>query len=237
MRAIILAGGKGTRLRPYTVTIPKPLVPVGDVSIMEILLRQLAAAGCSRVTVAVGHQAQLIMAYFGDGRRFGIDIDYSVEERPLSTIAPLRLVPDLPDHFLVMNGDVFTDLDFGRFFREHVDGGALGTVAGYAREEQIDFGVLECGGEHRRLTGFVEKPVKQFLVSMGVYAFARRILDYVPGDRPFGFDDLMATVVDKALDVRVHPYGGYWLDIGRPGDLEQATFHYGRIQAHLLRDG
>ncbi len=234
MRAILLAGGKGTRLRPYTTVIPKPIVPIGDMAIMEIVLRQLANCGLRRATLAVNHMSHLIMAFFGDGSRWGIEIDYSMETRPLSTIAPLKLIDDLPEHFLVMNGDVLTDLDFGAFYRHHVESGALGTVATYERDVKIDFGVLKYGGEHNRLSHFVEKPVEHFSVSMGVYAFSRRILDYVPENQPFGFDHLMLMAIDQGLDVRAFPFRGYWLDIGRPEDYDRANEDFDSLRGRLL---
>ncbi len=223
MRAVLLAGGKGTRLRPFTTTIPKPLVPVGDIPIMELLLRQLSSRGCDRVTVAVGHMAQLIMAYFGDGSKWDLSIDYSIEDEPLNTIGPLKLIPDLPEHFLVMNGDLLTDLDMSKLYEAHVESGAAGTVATYERDVRIDFGVLSYDAESRRVTGFIEKPVEHFSVSMGIYAFSRDILDLVPDGEPFGFDELMLASIDRGLDVRAFPHDGYWLDIGRPDDYDRAN--------------
>jgi NDP-mannose synthase len=237
MRAIILAGGKGTRLRPYTVTIPKPLVPVGDMGIMEVLLRQLRHAGCERVTVAVGHQAHLIEAYFGNGERWGIDVDYAREHEPLGTIGPLKRIPDLPEHFLVMNGDVLTDLNFRAFFQSHVARDGLATVAVHHREVLVDFGVLEYDVETLGLTSFSEKPLQHFAVSMGVYAFSKRILDVVPDKGPFGFDELMLTALNKELDVCVHAHSGYWLDIGRPEDYDRAGREFSSMVATLIPDG
>lgn len=234
MRAVILAGGKGTRLLPYTTTIPKPLVPVGDMAIMEIVVRQLRRCGFDHLTVAVNHGAQLIRAYFEDGRRWNIKMDYSLEDKPLSTIGPLRLIPDLPEHFLVMNGDVLTDLDFGAFYRVHVESGAIGTVATYQRDTKIDFGVLQYNGDRNRITGFVEKPIEHFSVSMGVYAFSRKILEFVPAGMPFGFDHLMLQLIAERQDVRAHPFGGYWLDIGRPDDYDRANTEFREIIGRLL---
>jgi NDP-sugar pyrophosphorylase family protein len=234
MRAIILAGGRGTRLRPYTATIPKPLVPIGDTAIMDVLLRRLVACGCERATVAVGHMAQLIMAYYGDGAKWGLSLDYCVEDKPLSTIGPLTLIKDLPDDFLVMNGDLLTDLDFSALYRAHVESGAVGTVAVKAREVRIDFGVLGYDEASRRLTSFSEKPSESFSVSMGIYAFSKRVMDLVPRGRPFGFDDLMLACLAKGADVRAYPYSGYWLDIGRPDDYEQATRDFPEISARLF---
>jgi len=234
IRAVILAGGRGTRLRPFTTTIPKPIVPVGDTAIMEIVVRQLVRAGVGRITVAVSHLAQLIMAYFGDGDKWGTRIDYSIEDKPLSTIGPLRLIRDLPEQFLVMNGDVLTDLDFRRFYGQHVDSGAAGTVATYERDVRIDFGVLSYEGPDNRVVAFTEKPTEHFSVSMGVYAFSRRILELVPEDEAFGFDHLMLAMIREGWDVRAYPFSGYWLDIGRPEDYDRANEEFEQLQARLL---
>src|SRR5438132_9740917 len=139
-RAVVLAGGKGTRLRPYTTVLPKPLMPIGEYPILEVVVRQLVQAGFDRITMAVNHQAELIRAFFGDGSKWGISIDYSLEDKPLGTMGPLRLITDLPDHFLVMNGDILTDLDFGAFFDQHVAGNHLFTISSHLRQQVIDYG-------------------------------------------------------------------------------------------------
>lgn len=234
MRAVILAGGKGTRLKPYTTTIPKPLVPLGDRSILDILLSRLAKSGCDRATLTVGHMAELIMAYFGDGARWGVPLDYSIEDQPLSTIGPLKLIDDLPEHFLVMNGDLLTDLDFADLYRTHVESGAAGTVAVYEREVKIDFGVLGYDAASGRLSVFTEKPTERFSVSMGIYAFSRDILELVPEGRAYGFDDLMLDSLERGLDIRVYPYDGYWLDIGRPDDYDRANVDFESMREKLL---
>ena len=153
MHAVILAGGKGVRLRPYTTSLPKPLVPIGDqYSILEIIMRQLAQQGFQTVTLAIGHLGQLIRAYVGDGSQWGMKVDYAVEESPLGTIGPLLMLRErLPEHFLVMNGDILTDLDFGDLLAQHRRAAAPLTVATYAREVKIDFGVLTAheGTDHR----------------------------------------------------------------------------------------
>ncbi len=229
MRAVILAGGKGTRLRPYTATLPKPLVPVGDRSILDIVLMQLKQVGVTRVTMAVNHLAHLIMAYFGDGSRWGLEIDYSREPKPLSTIAPLTLINDLPEHFFVMNGDVLTDLDFCDLYETHVRTGAEITVATFERDARIDFGVLRTD-DAGRVVRFEEKPAYHFTVSMGVYVISRSLLEVVPRNKPFGFDDLMHTCINQGRKAVAYTHGGYWLDIGRPADYEEAN---DRIEALL----
>ncbi|MCE5325603.1 MAG: nucleotidyltransferase family protein [Planctomycetaceae bacterium] len=233
MEAVILAGGKGTRLAPYTTVIPKPLVPVGDMAVMEIVVNQLARAGCTRVTVAVSHLAQLIQAYFGDGSKWGLAIDYSVEDQPLSTIGPLRLIDNLPENFLVMNGDVLTDLDLAGFFAAHVSSKAQATIATYRRDVKVDFGVLESARDGR-LTRFAEKPIEHFHVSMGVYAFSRAILELVPSGKPYGFDQLMLDMIAAGRDVRCRRHDGYWLDIGRPDDYQAACEQFEKMRGALL---
>jgi NDP-mannose synthase len=222
MRAVILAGGKGTRLRPFTATLPKPLVPVGDRAILDVVLMQLRQAGVQRVTIAVNHLAHLIMAYFGDGERVGLKIDYSLEDKPLSTIAPLKLIDDLPDNFFVMNGDVLSDLDFDEFQKFHADNDADITVATYERDSRIDFGVLQTDSDHT-IIGFEEKPSYHFSVSMGIYLINKRLLEIVPDDTAFGFDDLMLACIAQKRKALSFPHSGYWLDIGRPDDYAKAN--------------
>lgn len=222
MRAIILAGGKGTRLQPYTSTLPKPLVPVGDRAILEIMLSQLKQAGVNHITIAVNHLAHLIMAYFGDGSRWGFNIDYSLEDKPLGTIAPLKLIKDLPDTFFVMNGDVLTNLDYYKLYTDHCSSQAEITVATFERETKIDFGVLRTDAGHQ-IIAFEEKPTYHFRVSMGVYVINRRLLELVPEGHPYGFDNLMLDCIAKQRKAASWPHAGYWLDIGRPSDYEEAN--------------
>lgn len=234
-RAIILAGGKGTRLRPYTTVLPKPLMPIGNYPILEVVVRQLAQAGFLRVTMAVNHQAELIKAFFGDGSRWGMEIDYSLEAVPLGTMGPLRLIPDLPEHFLVMNGDVLTDLDFAGFHDAHVADNRLFTISSFRRQQSIDYGVLETDAL-RCLSGFREKPKTEFEVSMGIYMMSKRAVALVPGDREFGLDNLMIDLLAKHKSVAVRCFDGYWLDIGRPDDYVQAIEEFDTMKSRFLRD-
>jgi NDP-sugar pyrophosphorylase family protein len=235
-RAVILAGGQGTRLRPYTVVFPKPLMPLGDYPILEVIVRQLAADGFRRITLAVNHQANLIKAFFGDGEAWGVRIDYSVESKPLSTIAPLCLIPDLPERFLLMNGDVLTDLSYRGLVDDHARSGSVFTIAAAQRTHRIDYGVLTADADSR-LVGFDEKPSMQYLVSMGVYVVEKRVLGIVPPDAPFGFDDLMHALIAKGDRISVRPHPGYWLDLGRPDDYAQATEEFDRRKAEFLKNG
>jgi len=228
-RAIILAGGRGVRLRPYTVALPKPLMPVGEYPILEIIIRQLAQAGFGHITMAVNHQADIIKAYFQDGSKWGITIDYSLETKPLNTMAPLKLISDLPEHFLVMNGDVLSDIDYRGFVESHIEDDRMFSISAYSRKDKVDYGVL-LTDESFKLTGFEEKPVHDYLVSMGIYAVSRKILQYIPEDTPFGFDDLMHKCIASNVSVRVAPHGGYWMDIGRPDDYIQASEEFEQMK-------
>lgn len=233
MRAVILAGGKGTRLKPYTITLPKPLVPVGDeMPILEIIIRQLSKFGFDHITIAVNHMANLIMAFFGDGSRWGVKIDYSVEESMLSTIGPLTLISDLPDDFLVMNGDILCDLNYPDFYDYHLASGNDVTVGVYQRSSKINFGVLSYD-EDRNITNFVEKPVYHFNVSMGVYCLNRRVIEHLPKGKPYGFDNLMIDGIKNKNSIGVMPFNGYWLDLGRPEDFDTANENYDELKARL----
>lgn len=220
-RAIILAGGRGTRLRPYTTVLPKPLMPIGEYPILEVIIRQLASAGFGRVTLAVNHQAEIIKAFFGSGSNLGLEIDYSLESEPLGTMGPLRLIDDLPDHFLVMNGDVLTDLDFASFYQQHVVDDRIFSISAHRREQVIDYGVLDCDRDGC-LAGFREKPRQQYLVSMGVYMASKLCRELVVPDQIYGFDNLMLDLIDRGERVSVREFDGYWLDIGRPEDYMKA---------------
>ena len=232
-RAILLAGGKGTRLRPYTVVLPKPLMPIGDYPILEVVVRQLARSGFGRITMAVNHQAELIKAFFGDGAKWGVSIDYSLEDMPLGTMGPLRLIADLPKHFLVMNGDILTDLDFASFYQEHVAHDRLFTISSHRRQQAIDYGVLEKD-ESGHLKGFREKPRSDFEVSMGVYMVSSKVLEFIPRHRPYGFDQLMLDLMGAARKVNVASFDGYWLDIGRPDDYMQAIEEFDGMKDKLI---
>ena len=235
-RAVILAGGRGSRLRPYTVVLPKPLMPIGDYPILEVIVRQLARYGFDRITLAVNHQAEIVRAFCGDGSKWGINIDYSLETMPLSTVGPLKLLSDLPDNFLLMNGDVLTDLDMGRLYVEHVGQRRLFTIAASARTQIVDFGVLQTDPQNQ-LTAFEEKPKIDYLVSMGVYVVNRAVLDHVPIGQKYGFDNLMLDMLARKAPVHVERYSGYWLDIGRVDDYIRAVEEFENRRHLLLPDG
>jgi NDP-sugar pyrophosphorylase family protein len=234
-RAVILAGGKGTRLRPYTVVLPKPLMPIGEYPILEVIIRQLVQAGFKHITLAVNHQAEIIKAFFQNGERWGIRIDYSLEDKPLGTMGPLRLIKDLPEHFLVMNGDILTDLDFTQFYDSHVDDDSIFTISSMRREHKIDYGVLDSDATGL-LCGFREKPGVSYEVSMGVYMVSTRALQQIPLGRPYGFDSLMLDLMAAQSPATVRPFDGYWLDIGRPDDYAQAIDEFESMKSRFLHD-
>lgn len=234
-RAVILAGGKGTRLRPYTVVLPKPLMPIGDYPILEVIIRQLVQNGFNRITMAVNHQAELIQTFFGDGSKWGIKIDYSLEDKPLSTMAPLKLINDLPDNFLVMNGDILTDLNFKEFYESHVKNNNIFTISAYQREVKSEFGVLELDNQNT-LVGFKEKPIQKYDVSMGIYMVSKRAVEYIPENTFYGFDHLMIDLMKDKKEAKVKRFDGYWLDIGRPDDYEIAINIFEKEKERFLKE-
>jgi mannose-1-phosphate guanylyltransferase len=236
MHAVILAGGKGVRLRPYTTALPKPLVPIGDQhAILEIVMRQLASAGFKTVTLAIGHLGHIIRAYVGNGSQWGLRVGYAVEDTPLGTMGPLLTMQDrLPEHFLVMNGDILTDLDFAGVLKHHEESAAPLTIATYARQVKIDFGVLTT--DNGSITGFQEKPSIDYRVSMGVYGVSRSTLArYTPG-LPLGFDELVLDLLGAGTPPSAYEFNGYWLDIGRPDDYDRANADFAANRGLLLRD-
>jgi NDP-mannose synthase len=223
MKAVILAGGKGTRLAPYTTVLPKPLMPMGDMPILEVVLRQLRSYGVDHVDIAVGHLAEQIRAMFGNGAKLGLEIAYSIEDKPLGTAGPLTLIEGLGDDtFLVMNGDILTTLDYADLVRHHKASGAAATIAMYTRQVKIDFGVLDTDG-HGRLRDIIEKPTKEYSVSMGIYVFEPRILKMLEHNERKDFPDLVKDLLAVGEHVGVYPFDGYWLDIGRPDDFARAV--------------
>jgi NDP-mannose synthase len=237
-RAIILAGGLGMRLRPYTAVLPKPLMPVGDRPILDVIVRQLRRHGFERLTIVTGHLAELIEAFFGNGERHGVAIDYFREDEPLGTVGALRLIDDLDEHFLVMNGDVLTDLDFADLLDSHAADGSVATIAAHKRDVQVSLGVLQFDHEAEpdRLTGYVEKPTYHYEVSMGVYAFSRRVLDYIEPGRRLDFPDLVLKLIDAGEPVRARRTEDYWFDIGRHDDYETAVEEFERLRPRFLPD-
>jgi len=230
MKAVILAGGKGSRLAPYTTVLPKPLMPIVDMPILEIVLNQLKRCGFTDIVIAVGHLASLIKAYFGDGSGVGIRIEYIFEATPLGTAGPLGNIEGLDETFLVMNGDILTDLDYAELVDQHKSGGSMMTIATYRRTVKIDFGVLET--ESGYVSEYIEKPTLDYLVSMGVYVMEPAVRGHIKKDEYLDLPDLVRLLLASGEKVRAYPFEGRWLDIGRQEDFleAQARFEENRDQ-------
>ncbi len=221
MQALILAGGEGTRLKPFTNVIPKPLVPIGDLPILEVVLRQLKRHGADRIILAVNKLARLIEAFFGDGSRLGLDIVYSLEDKPLGTAGPIRLADNLDEDFIVMNGDLLTTIDYAAFFRRHQASGATATIATFQKEVKIDLGVLETKNE--TFVNYIEKPTYHFTVSMGIYALNRRVLHFIDDGKKVDMPDLVLALHGAGEKIVCYSGDYEWLDIGRMDDYERAV--------------
>ncbi len=237
MKAVVLAGGKGTRLRPYTTILPKPLLPIGNMPILEVLMCQMKRAGVEEIILTVGHLAELLKAYFGEGERFGVKVTYSHEDEPLGTAGPLSLLRErLDSTFLVTNGDVLTTLPLADIVTYHRRSGAAATIAMHHRAVKIDLGVLQFNGSFE-LKGYVEKPTYDFHVSMGVYVFEPRVLDHIPYNAYLDFPDLVLKLIANGDCVMGYPFEGYWQDLGRPDDYEQAQDDFATLRPEILGEG
>jgi NDP-sugar pyrophosphorylase family protein len=236
-RAVILAGGRGSRLAPYTTVLPKPLMPVADRPILDLVLRQLAGAGFDDVTLAVGHLAHLICAVLGDGSEIGVSLRYHHESQPLGTAGPLATIEDLDETFLMLNGDVLTTLDFRELVDVHQRAGNVLTIATHRRVVQTNYGVLHTDGavgDTRRVVAYEEKPELPYIVSMGVYALEPAALAYVPPGEAFDLPDLVLALLGAGEPVGSYEFNGYWLDIGREDDYRLALADGERLLAELL---
>jgi NDP-sugar pyrophosphorylase family protein len=222
MRVIILAGGKGVRLQPYTSVLPKPLMPIDNYPILEIVLKQLKKSGFDEITISVGHLASLIRAYFGIGEKFGLQIKYSEEEIPLGTAGPLSLIKDLDENFLLMNGDLLTNLDYKDMFVNHIQSESIATIAICKRKVPISLGIIELD-KNKIVTNYIEKPNLTNYVSMGIYVFKIDILKYINRNKYMNLPDLIKILIAKKEKINSYIFRGKWLDIGRPEDYEEAV--------------
>jgi NDP-sugar pyrophosphorylase family protein len=221
MKAVIQAGGKGTRLRPYTLVLPKPLMPVGDLPVIEMLIKWLRRYGIREIYITTGYLGHLLRSLCGDGSQWDCKIVYSEEVEPLGTIGALDLIRDqLDETFLVLNGDLVTDLDLRAFHSHHREHKDLLTVGVTNKKVKVDLGVIETKDQH--VTNFYEKPSFDYQVSMGIYCMQPEILEHIPKAVPFGFDDLMYSMLDNKLPIHVYQHNGSWMDIGRPEDFQKA---------------
>lgn len=226
-RVVILAGGKGTRLRPFTASFPKPLVPIGDQPILAILLSQFAQQNFGQITIALGHLAELIKAYIIQHKSLSdrLTIDFVDEEAPTGTAGSLSLISGLNDTFLVVNGDVLTDLDYNALLTSHKASGAALTIAVHQKELKLDFGIIEAG-EDSIVTGYSEKPDKSYEVSMGVYVYEPSVLALIEPGKYLDLPDLVHLLMAKGEQVGVYRNDAFWLDIGRPDDYALAQELY-----------
>ena len=231
-RAIILAGGFGRRLLPYTISIPKPMVPIKNKPIIRILIDQLISHGFNHVSLCLGYQSHIIEEYLTN-LNLSIKIDFTFEKKPLGTIGPLKLINDLPNNFLLMNGDILTDLNFSNKFRKHTLNNNLFTINTFQRSQYVDFGVIH-NNKNNKLINFFEKPTNTYLVSMGIYFLNKKILKYIPNNKHYGFDDLVLDLLKKRKKINSEIHKGYWLDIGRPDDYEKANKDYNKIIKKIL---
>lgn len=238
MKAVILAGGKGTRLKPYTTVIPKPLMPIGNYPILEVILHQLKQYGADEIILAVGHMAQLFQAFFNNGESFGIKIGYSFETQPLGTAGPLaQLIDRLDDDFLVMNGDLLTTLNYRRLYEYHRDHHAAATIGLYEREVKIDFGVVNVDSDNR-LTEYIEKPTYKFNVSMGINVINPEIArPYLIPGKYLDLPDLMMKLHEDGHTVLTYNEPCYWLDIGRVDDYQMANEIFETRKSEFMPDG
>lgn len=233
MKAVVLAGGKGARLAPYTRVFPKPMMPIGDKAILEVLLLQMKRAGVDEVILTVGYMAGLMRAFFQDGSQLGLKIRYSYEKEPLGTAGPLSLIDGLTDTFIVSNGDVLTTMNIGDLLAFHKENGAIATIATHERSVHIDLGVIQTNGGHK-INGYVEKPNIDYLVSMGIYVFEPSVLKYIPVGKYLDFPDLVKKMLAADEFVSAYPFSGYWQDLGRPDDYEQATIDFEHMRSEFL---
>jgi len=221
MRVVIQCGGKGTRLRPYTSVLPKPLMPIGARPVLELLLKSLRRHALEDVYITTGYLGHLIQSFCGNGRQWGMNIHYTTEPEPLGTVGALSLLRDsIDDTFLMLNGDVLTDLDLRKFTTCHRAHGGAVTIATTTRATRMDYGVID--DTDGRVTRFLEKPTLKHRVSMGVYCMEPSVISLVPPGTPFGFDDMVFCMMGRQAPVHTYHHNGLWLDVGRIEDFQKA---------------
>lgn len=228
MQAVLVAGGKGKRLQPYTLTIPKPLIPIGNEPIMEVIIRQLLKCGFNKIHVCIGYMGELIQSYFGNGSKYNISITYSHETKPLGTVGPIALVDSLEDHFIVMNGDTLCDINYENFLNLHAKSGSPLTIATYAKKVKIELGVMEFDSDNK-LKAYIEKPTLPYNVSTGIYAMSREILSFIPKNEYFDFPTLVKLLLEKKIGVQTIEHKGVWHDLGSIESFESALEDYNKL--------
>jgi len=236
MKAVVLAGGKGTRLRPLTFSIPKPLLPIGEKPILEIALRSFKKFGITEVIISVGYQGELIKAFCGDGSKFGLSVRYVDEDRPLGTAGPMSLMRDCFDDgeaFLLMNGDIFTRLCFPEMINYHKSTKDCMTIGYRTYEHKLPFGVLEL--EDARLCGIVEKPSTTFNVSTGIYMLDASVIDFIPDNTFFTMPDLANKLLEKNFNVGAYRIEEYWLGLENIGHFHEAIAELNKLETMIAQ--
>ncbi|MFE5241270.1 MULTISPECIES: nucleotidyltransferase family protein [unclassified Streptomyces] len=237
MRAVVLAGGEGRRLRPATFDVPKPLMELDGEPMLHIILSQLRDAGFTRVTLSLGYRAQMIQdSIEAAGWRGGLDIDFCHESEPLGTAGPLGLVPPIEDSTLVMNADLLTDLDFAALWTGHRKAGSDATVVLAPQHIDIAHGVVRIDEDHR-VVGYEEKPRLNFLISCGIYVLEPSVLDHLPAGSRYDMPALLESLRTAGGRVGGHVFDGDWCDIGTPEQLRRAAATFGSDRARFVRDG
>jgi NDP-mannose synthase len=234
LRAIILAGGKGTRLKPFTVNFPKPLVPLGNTPVVEVLIQRLLRYGITDVTLTLGHLAELIKAYFSQQKSLSekVQLRYVEEEFPTGTAGSIASIEGLTETFLVMNGDLLTNLDFDELVQFHYEKQACLTIATHSRRVKIDLGVLEFNEDYQ-VVDYIEKPEKVYPVSMGIYVYEPEVLKYIEPGEYLDFPSLVLRLLNDGKKVCAYPTDCLWLDIGRPDDYAKAQELFTEKQEEL----
>ena len=234
MQAVILAGGKGTRLKPYTTVLPKPLAPVGEYPILEIIIRQLKNSGIEDIIISIGHLPQLIESYFGDGKRFGVTIRYVQEKKPLGTAGAVGIIKGLEENFLVMNGDILTTLDYKKLFNYHLAKKGAGTISIIKRSIKDDYGVV-IANEELELSDFIEKPTHFYHVSMGINVLNVKCVDYIKKDEHLGMPELFLRMKKNEEKVYCYDSKDFWLDIGRKEDFQKAQDEFEKDSSRFIK--
>ncbi|MDH5744825.1 MAG: sugar phosphate nucleotidyltransferase [Candidatus Aminicenantes bacterium] len=233
MQAVILAGGKGRRLRPYTLVLPKPLMPIGDMPILEVVIRQLKKYGFQKITITVDYLAELLEAYFRDGSKWNVEIAYSKDYEPLGTAGPIASIKDLEHNFIVMNGDILTTLDYSKLMGYHIKENSMITIAVYDKNVNIDLGILKLN-ENDEIYDYIEKPTLKYQVSTGIYVFNKKVLKYIKKNEYLDFPDLIKILIKNNERVKGFHFSGYWLDIGRREDHEKAIEEFEELKHRFL---
>ena len=221
-KALILAGGKGTRLLPYTAVLPKPLMPIDEKPILEIIIRQLKKYDISEIFISVGYMAGLIETFFGDGERFGVTINYSVESEPLGTAGPIALIPDFTSTLLVMNGDVLTSLNFRKLIDYHKEKNAKMTIGMSTQSYQNPLGYVKHDS-HNVITNYIEKPVYKYDVSMGIYVIEPNISRFIEKGKHLDIPELVNILIANKQKVVGYHCNDYWLDMGKHEDYNKVN--------------